>query len=356
MLIREIVNCVIKMITVKTLFVMALIFLNVKVQCCNLQTFEGTKLTALKDIVLKYEVTDYNYFSKAKPSQIIPVEQITGCITGTPKLSDAVAIQIRGQKVPILYEGAVQNLPLLHSLHIVSSEITIVKPGAFQNLPSLTILKMQDNNIESIPSNVFNHLSIKKLVLSFNKISYIASDAFDHMSRLEGIRLDYNRLVRWNAEWFKDCPKVSFLSLKFNQINSLPGGVFTNVQDNLERLYLSNNNIQSISARAFSGLRKLTDLNLSNNNITTLDDTTFLYLERLKMIDLSNTNITCFSDLLLNTLIEDVMIWINNIPLNDTCKTILDEWASDKKSTISFYKVLRNDTLIKKNLASKYFL
>lgn len=314
------------------------------IQCCAQTTFEGTRLIALKNINLKDEISDYNYFIKAPTNNVIPIMRITGCITSTEEFQDVVAVQIRGERVPIMHEGAVQNLPFLHSLHIESSNVAIIKPRAFQNLPSLTVLKIEDNNLEMIQSQVFNDLLVRKLILMYNRITYIVFNAFDNMPLLESIRLDHNRLSAWMPEWFQNCPRLSLISAKFNRFASLPENAFQNVKDNMERLYVGYNNIKEINPEVFKGFKSLTDVGLSHNNITKIDNYIFLHLEKLKVIDLSETDITCFSKEFLNTLQNDVLLWINNIPLNETCKEVLDQWVFDKHGNMRFYLTLRNDS------------
>ncbi|XP_031351562.1 chaoptin-like [Photinus pyralis] len=312
------------------------------VKCCVQETFDGTHLIGLRDVILKDEILDYNYFKKVPRSKVIPIMKITGCITATEEFQDAIAIEIRNETVPTLYEGAVQNLLSLHSLHIISSKVNRIKPRAFYNLPTLTILKLEDNGIELIQAQVFNNLMIKRLVLTFNRISHIESNAFDDMPRLESVRLDHNRLITLMGEWFQNCPKVTLLSFKFNQIASVPENAFRNVRGTLERVYLSNNNVREIHHAAFRGLTKLTDLSLLHNNITSIDNSTFLYLNNLKMIDISETDITCLHDSLLYTLRSDVLLWIDNIPLSDVCKELLEQWAIDNRNYLTFYHSLRS--------------
>ncbi|KAF2902897.1 hypothetical protein ILUMI_03289 [Ignelater luminosus] len=311
------------------------------VLCCTQSTFENTRIIALENIVLNGEVTDYNFFTNMDPDFVVPIRRITGCITPTDDFEEVVAIQIRNEKVSIFYEGAVQNLPFLHSLHVESCEVNILKPKAFQSLPSFTSIKIIDNNINSIPENVFNNLMVKVLVLTFNNISYIAPGAFNDMPRLEIINLNNNKLATWNADWFLNCPKVEVLSVKSNELTTLPARAFRNIEEKLQRIYLAYNNIHYISPRTFTGLRRLADLSLVKNNITELHDSTFLYLENLKMIDLSETSISCFPDVLLNSLRPDVLLWVNNTPLNETCRTSLEEWAKENNNHLTFFKILK---------------
>ncbi|KAF5308332.1 hypothetical protein FQR65_LT06223 [Abscondita terminalis] len=301
------------MLNLKTLCLCLLIQ---NIQCCTQSTFEATRITALKNINFRDEITDYNYFIKAPRNDF----------------QEVVAIQIRGEQVPIIYENAVQNLPFLHSLHIELSNVAIIKPRAFQNLPSLTILKIEDNNLEVIQPQVFNDLLVKKLILTYNRITYIVSNAFDNMPLLESIRLDHNRLAAWTPEWFQNCPNMNLISVKFNQLTSIPQNAFQNVNEHLERLYIGHNKLKEVNLEAFRGLNSLTDLGLDHNSISKIENDTFSHLKKLRVIDLSGTDITCFSEEFLNTLRNDVLLWIDSTGFNETCKTLFNEWINNRQS------------------------
>ncbi|XP_056127998.1 relaxin receptor 2b isoform X1 [Rhinichthys klamathensis goyatoka] len=84
---------------------------------------------------------------------------------------------------------------------------------------------------------------------------------------------------------------VTFLSLKSNEIRMLPDKAF-NKYIKLQRLFLQDNCILTVSIHAFSGLYKLEKLSLSQNCISLLSPGVFSDLHKLKWLILDDNPIT----------------------------------------------------------------
>ncbi|KAK7171984.1 hypothetical protein R3I93_004319 [Phoxinus phoxinus] len=84
---------------------------------------------------------------------------------------------------------------------------------------------------------------------------------------------------------------VTFLSLKSNEIRMLPNKAFIKYTK-LQRLFLQDNCILTVSVHAFSGLYKLQKLSLSQNCISLLSPGVFSDLHKLKWLILDDNPIT----------------------------------------------------------------
>ncbi|KAL7849101.1 hypothetical protein SRHO_G00207240 [Serrasalmus rhombeus] len=80
---------------------------------------------------------------------------------------------------------------------------------------------------------------------------------------------------------------VTSLSLKSNEIRILPEDVFM-MYTELQRLFLQDNCISSLSSRAFRGLFKLQKLSLSQNRISVLEPGVFADLHQLNWLILDD--------------------------------------------------------------------
>ncbi|XP_058133527.1 relaxin receptor 1 isoform X2 [Dasypus novemcinctus] len=105
---------------------------------------------------------------------------------------------------------------------------------------------------------------------------------------------------------------VTVMSLQWNLIKKLPPDGFKNYHD-LQKLYLQNNEIRSVSIYAFRGLYSLTKLYLSYNRITFLKPGVFEDLHRLEWLIIEDNHLSRISPLTfygLNSLI--LLVLMNN--------------------------------------------
>ncbi|XP_006892846.1 PREDICTED: relaxin receptor 1 [Elephantulus edwardii] len=89
---------------------------------------------------------------------------------------------------------------------------------------------------------------------------------------------------------------VTLLSLQWNLMSKLFNDEFKKYHD-LQKLYLQNNNLRSISTYAFRGLYNLTTLYLSHNKISSLKPGIFEDLHRLKWLVIEDNHLSRISPL-----------------------------------------------------------
>ena len=89
--------------------------------------------------------------------------------------------------------------------------------------------------------------------LSHNKIVAVQDSSFTRSFSLKKLNLEGNRVSKVTNETFAGLGKLQYLSLKKNEIVSLPAGVFSSNAPSLVHLDLSGNRITEISNGAFDG-------------------------------------------------------------------------------------------------------
>ncbi|XP_078259329.1 relaxin receptor 2b [Rhinoraja longicauda] len=118
---------------------------------------------------------------------------------------------------------------------------------------------------------------------------------------------------------------VTMLSLKSNQIKSLPADAFL-IYCDLQGLYLQDNQIQSISKTAFCGLYNLRRLYISHNHITSLKPRLFQDLHNLEVLVLDDNLISRISPRLFIGLKSlGILSMVNNLLENLPKRTICAE-------------------------------
>ncbi|KAK0396383.1 hypothetical protein QR680_001700 [Steinernema hermaphroditum] len=179
-------------------------------------------------------------------------------------------------------------------LEIRSNKLSEIPLEGVSQLRSLHSLVLSDNEIYSIPTNIFlNYHSrtiLQRLDLSANNISSVPPEGFLGLENLQQLSLDKNRFTEIPTEALELLPTLEDLSMGVNAIeeinnNSLP-------LPKLKSLSLEVNQISSIGPDAFKQVPQLLYLYLSNNKFTKIDPLTFYYVNNLKVLAMSSNRIS----------------------------------------------------------------
>nr|AIO08270.1 variable lymphocyte receptor C [Petromyzon marinus] len=106
----------------------------------------------------------------------------------------------------------------------------------------------------------------------------------------EKLQLDFNQLASIDAKAFHGLRHLTFLSLNNNQLQTLPVGVFDQLE-NLQDLRLGENQLKSLPPRVFDSLTKLTWLGLEQNQLQSIPKGAFDKLTRLEKLYLEQNQL-----------------------------------------------------------------
>lgn len=133
--------------------------------------------------------------------------------------------------------------------------------------------------------------NVKRIVLTKNAIKIVRKPDVCVFPMVVAIDMGYNQIHRIDPHTFQCNTRLRRLDLGHNAIS----GVWTNEcmsgLENLEQLYLHNNNITDIEDFAFTHQRRLKILYLSHNNIRTIHRDAFSGLNKLLVLCISNNHI-----------------------------------------------------------------
>ncbi|XP_012507281.1 PREDICTED: osteomodulin [Propithecus coquereli] len=135
--------------------------------------------------------------------------------------------------------------------------------GVFAKFSNLLQLHLEHNNLEEFPFPLPK--SLERLLLGYNEISTLQTNAMDGLVNLTMLDLCYNRL---HDSVLKDkilakMEKLMQLNLCNNRLESMPPGL----PSSLMYLSLENNSISSIPEKYFDKLPKLHALRMSHNKL-----------------------------------------------------------------------------------------
>ena len=112
-------------------------------------------------------------------------------------------------------------------------------------------------------------VNLQDLDLRFNQIETLPEGIFDQLINLQVLDLDDNKIETLPESIFNNLGNLQVLYLYNNKIETLPENIFNKLVK-LQELYLTNNKIKTLPERIFDKLVKLQELNLSNNKINIL--------------------------------------------------------------------------------------
>lgn len=245
-------------------------------------------------------------------------------------------VQIVNETLPVV--NLIEINCALVELVLDSCGIKEIQPGAFiVNGTDIVLLEIAitRNAIEGIKEGVFNDVPVRILKLPNNKISTIASGAFNNNSYLETIDLSSNELTYLDPLWFTGCEKLSVFNINRNKIQQINVASFQSVGANASvSINLSINILRSFDPLLLENYNDVESLNISNNLLIELKEELFEN-RTVRYLDLENNNLTCLPDSVFNAKVEVLNI-MKNLYMRCDCLRKLKEWT-DNSEVIIFY-------------------
>ncbi|XP_053988608.1 leucine-rich repeat-containing protein 15-like [Hylaeus volcanicus] len=218
---------------------------------------------------------------------------LTGVLRHLPKLHKLSLSNCSLQRLP----NAFHVFEHLDELDISHNPLSDAFVSLLNPLDSLEYLDMSYCNLGYVGNNTFAHMtSLKKLILSGNKLHTLEEGLFANLTHLEALELNNCDLkTPIDPKVFGDHKSTNIIELKLsgNPLKVPESGPLLPEQlSNLEILDLSNCNLSHLNENLFISAKNLTQLNLAGNNISGAENLACLKkLRSLEHLDLSNNNL-----------------------------------------------------------------
>ncbi|XP_026815822.1 chaoptin-like [Rhopalosiphum maidis] len=160
---------------------------------------------------------------------------------------------------------------------------------------TLSELHIVNSKLAEFPSGPLKILgNLKVLRLDKHAIFNIPTNSFASSqlpTRLEKLYITNGKLTSLSPDSLGPCKKLKYLDLQGNELGTLQKNQFKGLRD-LETLDISNNNISKIESSHFGDLTKLVSINLANNSLPSVTRGSFARNTLLRVLNLSHNKLT----------------------------------------------------------------
>ncbi|XP_075706473.1 LOW QUALITY PROTEIN: toll-like receptor 8 [Rhinoderma darwinii] len=225
-------------------------------------------------------------------------------------LSDIVCLNLSHNSIDQDLNGTeFIHMPNLTYLDLSYNKLDFDSSSAFQELPRLQVLDLSYNAkyflVEGVTHNlnfIGNLPSLKVFNISWNKISTLTEYQINN-SGLEELRFSGNSLNilwrHWNPpykEIFKNFSSLKILDISYNDLEILHHKAVVNLPKNITELHLNYNKLTLWEWKTLQHFKNLKFLDLSHNRLIAIESNLFMYTSSLQKLRLHRNLISQLSD------------------------------------------------------------
>lgn len=155
----------------------------------------------------------------------------------------------------------------ISELNLSFNKIYKLDSFVFNKSPNLQKLYLNNNNLIDIPTGAFYNLdNLLTLDLSYNKLSYFKHGTFDNLIKLDYLNLSHNNIENLNHT-LHALISLTKLYLESNKITFLDPEQFYISSPHLKEIWLFNNNLRCENLIKFYQYYREKSLKIGDNNI-----------------------------------------------------------------------------------------
>ncbi|XP_052826356.1 insulin-like growth factor-binding protein complex acid labile subunit [Octopus bimaculoides] len=231
--------------------------------------FRGLRLLSLNKLSLKScGIFRISWGAFVELDQLQELDLSKNFLTKIPseisRLRKLRKLVLNSNQINTIPENTFQNLKDLRELYLVSNQLlstTSIHKDSFGGLAnSLRLIDFSNNDMPAVPIHGLKYMdSLETLILSDNRISYLANDSFNGTFRLKSLDISGNRI-------------------------EIEEDMFTGLEDSLVTLYMKNTRLDHMPVKALKHLHKLTFIDVSYNNFQDIDGNFFRGLKARNIV------------------------------------------------------------------------
>ncbi|XP_032898829.1 decorin-like [Amblyraja radiata] len=201
--------------------------------------------------------------------------------------SDTAVLDLQNNKIRELTERDFRNLQNLRILILVNNRLRKVHSRALAPLHTLRRLYLSKNLISHVPDNMPN--TLVELHLCDNKIKFVKKKPFDKMSNMFALELSRNPLLPKGIAKgaFEGLKSLYYLRITETGLTEIP----KDLPSSISEIHLDRNKILRVDADDFKNLHSLIRLRLSSNKIRHFANVTIGHMPNLQDLHLDNNRL-----------------------------------------------------------------
>ena len=248
-------------------------------------------------------------------------------------------------QIPI---GIGENLKNLRRLKLVELHLTKLDEKTFDKFRSIEHLTLSRSKIVEIHSETFRSFSqLRYLNLEENQLNdSIWSNLTRHLSNVETLILSQNRFQTIRKDDLRALKSLKIIDLSSNALQQIDA---SSLPSSLEKVFLQNNELNSLQLKFLLNLNFLEEFNIDFNRLTFLPEKIFQSNERLRTLSIQGNDLNVLTNLSFFALkkLQNLNLARNRLQFNS-----IDE---PFRNLISL-KILNLDRNFPMNLTSKSFV
>ncbi|XP_074651423.1 uncharacterized protein LOC141906113 [Tubulanus polymorphus] len=183
-------------------------------------------------------------------------------------------------------------------LTLIANDIRALSERSFQNNIHLESVNLKQNQLQMFDTSVLSGLpNLRDLDLSFNEINRIeigsSSTGWPVGNQIRRLKLRGNKLETIESSFLNGLRHVEYIDLSANVIATIHNRTFTS--SSLIEVDLSANRLKALPAHFFDNRNRIEKLNLSENELSELPYTAFSNLNALKELNLDRNKLECLN-------------------------------------------------------------
>ncbi|XP_078276352.1 decorin-like [Rhinoraja longicauda] len=201
---------------------------------------------------------------------------------------DTTILDLQNNKIRELMERDFRNLKALRILILVNNRLRRVHSRALAPLPNLRRLYLSRNLISQVPDNMPN--SLVELHICDNKIRSLTKKPFGKMANMIALELSRNPLLPNGIARgaFEGLKSLYYLRITETGLTEIP----KDLPSSISEIHLDRNRILRVDADDFKDLHSLIRLRLSSNKIRHFANGTIGHMPNLQDLHLDNNRLT----------------------------------------------------------------
>nr|XP_061791020.1 platelet glycoprotein V [Nerophis lumbriciformis] len=224
----------------------------------------------------------------------------------------------------------------MHTLRLSMTNMNVIGEQSLEKKELMFHFSLTFSQLHTIhPRAFYAAPQLTSVELSYNNLASLPEGVFRPLIVLEHLHLNRNHLETITADMFEGLAKLKDLDLSYNKFSIIPPGTFSKLI-NLEALNIGKNRFRTLPPTIFHSLSKLERLSIYKNQLESLEPELFTRLVNLKYLHIYSNKLTAIPPEVFWKLVN-----LENLTLSSNQLTFLPErsfYNMPKMIKLTLYK------------------